>query len=170
MEFMVATVQPSLQTRRSLLSRMKDWQDRESWQQFYDTYSNLIYGVALGAGLSHEEAEEVLQETVLTVAKKLKANGTEKPAFTYDPEHGSFKSWLLHTTRWRINDEFRKRGPLARRVVNRDSQTDRTPAEAQIPDPSVNGLEAKWDHEWKETLHEAALERVKRTVKAKHYQ
>src|SRR5262249_32589951 len=121
-------------------------------------------------GLSHEEAEEVLQETVLTVAKKLKANGTEKPAFTYDPEHGSFKSWLLHTTRWRINDQFRKRGPLARRVVNRDSQTDKTPVEAQIPDPSVNGLEAKWDHEWKETLHEAALERVKRTVKAKHYQ
>jgi RNA polymerase sigma-70 factor (ECF subfamily) len=163
-------IQPWLKTRRSLLSRIKDWQDRESWQQFYDTYSNLIYGVALSAGLSHQEAEEVLQETVLTVAKKLRANGMEKPAFTYDPELGSFKSWLLHTTRWRINDQFRKRVPLVRKADNRDSQTDRTSTEDQIPDPNANGWEAKWDQEWKLTLHEAALERVKHTVKAKHYQ
>jgi len=149
---------------------MKDWQDRDSWQQFYDTYSNLIYGVALGAGLSREEAEEVLQETVLTVAKKLRANGAEKPEFTYDPEIGSFKSWLLHTTRWRINDQFRKRGLLVHRAANRDSRTNRTPTEAQIPDPSGDGLEARWDREWKQTLHEAALERVKRSVNAKHYQ
>jgi RNA polymerase sigma-70 factor (ECF subfamily) len=167
---MAIRIQPSLQTRRSLLSRIKDWQDRESWQQFYDTYSNLIYGVALAAGLSHQEAEEVLQETVLTVAKKLRANGVEKPAFTYDPELGSFKSWLLHTTRWRITDQFRKRVPLFRKAANYDSPTDRTPTEAQIPDPSANGLEANWDQEWKQTLQEAALERVKRTVKAKHYQ
>jgi len=149
---------------------MKDWQDRESWQQFYDTYSNLIFGAAVGAGLSHEEAEEVLQETVLTVAKQLRADGAGKPAFKYDPEIGSFKSWLLHTTRWRIIDQLRKRGPLLRKAANRDSRTDRTPTEAQIPDPGGNGLEAKWDREWKQTLHDAALERVKRSVKAKHYQ
>jgi RNA polymerase sigma factor (sigma-70 family) len=149
---------------------MKDWRDLESWQQFYDTYSGLIYGVAMGAGLSHSEAEEVLQETVFTVARKLKQEGSEKPAFKYDPEVGSFKSWLLHTTRWKINDQFRKRGPLVRKPARRDSRTNRTPTEAQIPDPSSDGLEAKWDQEWKQTLQEAALERVKRSVKAKHYQ
>jgi RNA polymerase sigma-70 factor (ECF subfamily) len=149
---------------------MKDWQDLESWQQFYDIYSGLIYGVAMGAGLSHSEAEEVLQETVLTVAKKLKAAGSEKPEFKYDPATGSFKSWLLHTTRWRIMDQFRKRGPLARKPAKRDTRTDRTPTEAQIPDPSSNNLELEWDRDWKNTLYEAALENVKRKVKAKHYQ
>jgi len=163
-------MKPSIQTRRSLLSRMKDWQDRESWEQFYNTYSNLIYGTALGAGLSHTEAEEVLQETVFTVAKKLKGDGEKKPAFTYDPEIGSFKSWLLHTTHWRINDQFRKRGPLVLKAARRDSRTSRTPTEAKIPDPSSVESEAKWDREYKQTLHEAALERVKHSVKAKHYQ
>ena len=161
--------QPSLKTRRSLLSRIKDWQDRESWQQFYDTYANLIYRTALSAGLSHDEAEEVLQETVLTVAKQLNALGEGKSAFKYNPEKGTFKSWLLHTTHWRISDQFRKRNPLLLRI-KRDSRTDSTPAEAKIPDPSAEVLEARWDREWKQNLHEAALERVKRRVKAKHYQ
>ena len=149
---------------------MKNWQDRDSWQQFYDTYSSLIYGAAMGAGLSHSEAEEVLQETVLTVAKKMKSDGSERPAFTYDPAMGSFKSWLLHTTRWRINDQFRKRGPLDHKEDKRDSRTDRTPIEAKIPDPSTENLKLEWDRDWKRTLYEAALEKVKGTVKAKQYQ
>lgn len=166
---MPACEQPSIQTRQSLLGRIKDWQDRESWQQFYDTYSNLIYRTALAAGLSHDEAEEVLQETILTVAKKLNPNGEGKPAFIYDPEKGSFKGWLLHTTRWRISDQFRKREPVLP-TMNGDTRTDLTPIEAKIPDPSADALEARWDQEWKQNLHEAALERVKRCVKAKHYQ
>lgn len=149
---------------------MKDWQDRESWELFYNTYSNLIFGTALAAGLSHAEAEEVLQETVFTVAKKLKADGGEKPAFNYDPKLGSFKSWLLHTTHWRINDQFRKRGPLVRKSARRDSRANKTPTEAQIPDLSSDRLEARWDRDWKLTLQEAAMEKVKRSVKAKHYQ
>ena len=169
MNVLSACEQPSIQTRQTLLSRIKDWQDRESWQQFYDTYSNLIYRTALASGLSHDEAEEVLQETVLTVAKQLNVDGEGKSAFKYNPEKGSFKSWLLHTTRWRISDQFRKRNPRLVRIT-RDSRTDSTPAEAKIPDPSADALEARWDREWKQNLHEAALERVKRCVKAKHYQ
>jgi RNA polymerase sigma factor (sigma-70 family) len=149
---------------------MKNWQDRDSWQQFYDTYANLIFGTALSAGLSHGEAEEVLQETVFTVARNLKADGAEEPAFKYDPAKGSFKGWLLNTTRWRIRDQFRKRGPLVRNAAKRDSRTNRTPTEAQIPDPAGNGLDAKWEQEYRQTVHEAALDRVKRSVKAKHYQ
>src|ERR1051326_2345349 len=160
---------PSIQTRQSLLSRIKDWQDRESWQQFYDTYSNLIYRTALGAGLSHDEAEEGLQETVLTGAQKLSRNGAGKSTFKYDPAKGSVKSWFPHTTRWRIGDQFRKRGPMFFKI-KRDSRTNATPTEAKIPDPSADGLEARWDREWKHNLHQAALERVKRSVKAKHYQ
>ena len=166
---MITTAQPSLLTRRSLLSRIKDWQDRDSWQQFYDTYSHLIFRAALASGLSHQEAEEVLQETVLTVAKKMKADGAQKPVFTYDPAKGSFKSWLLHTTRWRIYDQLRKRGLLVFRA-RRDTRTATTSTEARIPDPNGEQLDAKWDREWKENLQEAALERVKRSVKAKHYQ
>jgi len=166
---MGARAQPSLKTRRSLLSRIKDWDDRDGWQQFYDTYSHLIFGAALNAGLNHQEAEEVLQETVLTVAKKLRADTGQEPAFKYDPAKGSFKSFLLHTTRWKITDQFRKRGPLARKPARRDTRTNRTPTEARIPDPN-NDFEIKFDQDYRLTIQEAALERVKHSVKARQYQ
>ncbi len=57
-----------LPTRRSLLNRLKDWGDQESWQEFFELYSRLIHSVALKAGLTKAEAQEVLQETVITVS------------------------------------------------------------------------------------------------------
>src|SRR6185436_5770132 len=36
----------SLQTRRSLLSRLRDYEDKESWQTFFDRYWRLLYNVA----------------------------------------------------------------------------------------------------------------------------
>src|SRR5262249_13351731 len=40
-------------TRKSLLGRLKDWQDNESCQDFFDTYWKLIYGFAIKRGLTH---------------------------------------------------------------------------------------------------------------------
>ncbi len=54
-------------TRASLLGRLKNWDDQRSWQEFYDTYRHLIYSVASKAGLSDPEAEDVVQETFLSV-------------------------------------------------------------------------------------------------------
>src|SRR5262245_26498265 len=90
-------------TRASLLERLKNWEDKESWREFFAIYWRLIYSTATKAGLSDAEAQDVVQETIITVAKKM-------PGFKYDPAIGSFKSWLLHTTRWKITDQFRKRG------------------------------------------------------------
>ena len=50
-----------LPTRRSLLGRLRNWEDQVSWQAFFDTYWRLIYGVARKAGLTDHEAEEVVQ-------------------------------------------------------------------------------------------------------------
>jgi DNA-directed RNA polymerase specialized sigma24 family protein len=87
-------------TRLSLLSRIKDWEDDQSWREFFDRYWRLIHSAALKAGLSSDEAQEVVQETVLTVAKNI-------GEFRADPKRGHFRAWLLHTVRWRITDQFR---------------------------------------------------------------
>src|SRR5258705_5904182 len=89
-------------TRKSLLGRLKDWNDQESWKVFFDTYWRLIYSAAMKAGLSDVEAQDVVQETVISVFKSM-------PGFDYDPGKGSFKSWLLRLTSWRIVDQLRKR-------------------------------------------------------------
>src|SRR5882724_3887625 len=93
-----------LATRWSLLARLKDWQDAQSWRQFFDTYWKLIYSVAIQAGLSDAEAQDVVQDALLSVAKKI-------GEFKCDPAAGSFKVWLLKLTRWRILNQLKKRMP-----------------------------------------------------------
>jgi len=150
-------------TRRSLLSRLRNWEDQQSWADFVNIYRRLVYGVAIKAGLTDAEAQDVVQETFISVAQKI----TE---FHYDPAIGSFKSWLLHTTRWRICDQFRKRckAPPAR---TRDSPaTDRTATIERIPDPAGLKLEDIWEAEWEKSLFDAAIEKVRHQVKARQYQ
>src|SRR5437867_10362332 len=89
-------------TRQSLLSRLKSWDDQESWREFFDRYWKLIYGVALKSGLTPSEAQDVVQETLIAVCKNIKE-------FKADPAFGSFKAWLLKLTRWRILDQVKKR-------------------------------------------------------------
>jgi RNA polymerase sigma factor (sigma-70 family) len=153
-----------LPTRSSLLRRLKCWDDRESWQAFFDTYWKLIYSVARKAGLSDTEAQDVVQETVVTVAKKM-------PDFSYDRSLGSFKGWLLNITRWRIADALRKRPPAGRFVhsANPDA-TARTSTVEAIPDPREDILADLWDAEWEHHLMQVALQRIKRQVNPRHYQ
>src|SRR3954467_10863692 len=93
-----------LETRRSLITRLKNWDDQESWREFFQTYWKLIYSVALKSGLTDFEAEDVVQETVLSIAKTM-------PIYRYDREKCRFKTWLMRMTRMRVIDQFRKRGP-----------------------------------------------------------
>ena len=89
-------------TRASLLSRLKHSDDSESWRVCFETYWKLIFNAARRAGLTETEAEDVVQETLLTVARSIQT-------FQYDKNRGSFKGWLLKTTAWRVQDQFRKR-------------------------------------------------------------
>jgi len=60
-----------LVTRRSLVERLADWRDQKNWQEFFETYWKLIYSVAVKAGLTDSEAQDVVQETIITVAKRV---------------------------------------------------------------------------------------------------
>ena len=102
-------------TPKSLLGRLKDWEDNQSWRLFFDTYWKLIYGFAMGRGLSHEEAQEVVQETVVAVARNI-------GKFDYDPEVCRFKTWLLSVTRSTIANQFsrRARRPSSAAIVPPD--------------------------------------------------
>lgn len=152
-----------LPTRASLLLKLKDWRDQISWQRFFDTYWSLIYSVARRAGLSDSEAQEVVQATLIDVAKKM-------PGFNYDPGLGEFKGWLLTLTRWRVLDQFRqrKRLPGAALEANDEPAGDGDPD--QIIDSAGNALEALWEAEWQQTVLDAAVANVKRRVDPQNYQ
>lgn len=159
-------------TRHSLLQRLKDWGDQTSWQDFFDTYWRLIYNVAVKAGLSDAEAQEVVQETVIAVARNI-------GEFKTDPARGSFSAWLMQLTRWRIADQWRKRAKVGSAAfvssagVTPALLTDDTQATGpmeRVPDPAGVPLEAVWREEWAKHAMDAALERVKRQVSARQFQ
>jgi RNA polymerase sigma-70 factor (ECF subfamily) len=153
-----------LVTRRSLVERLADWRDQKNWQEFFETYWKLIYSVAIKAGLTDSEAQDVVQETIITVAKRV-------DGLKYDPALGSFKGWLLHITRWRITDQFRKREPADATTPKRKrGDTSRTATIERAADPAGFDLEAAWDTEWKDNLIAAAVARVKQKVDGKQYQ
>jgi len=158
-------------TRMSLIERLADWEDQRSWDDFYRTYWRLIYGVSVKSGLSPDEGFDVVQETVLTVAKQWKKGQR------FDPAKGSFKSWLMNITRWRIADQMRKkqRNPAAmnqsggfgdpEEEARRTATIDRLAGE-----DGAETLERLWENEWRYNLSEVAIERVKKQVSPKQFQ
>ncbi|MBA3650982.1 MAG: sigma-70 family RNA polymerase sigma factor [Chthoniobacterales bacterium] len=162
---MPATRSEFLVTRRSLVDRLGDWNDGKRWQQFFDSYWKLIHRAARKAGLTENEAQEVVQETLITVAKRI-------DRLAYDPKLGSFKGWLLNITRWRIADQFRKRKKAGEQNARtrRGDESRMTATIERIADPAGFDLDAAWEEEWRENLREAATARVKNKVSAKQYQ
>lgn len=155
-------------TRWTLIRRLKDWDDQEGWREFFDTYWKLIYSAAIRSGLRPAEAQEVVQETVVSVCKSIKD-------FQANPGRGSFKGWLLNLTRWRIIDQARKRKAEGLRPTRRsggegDSDEASTATTERIPDPAGNSLDTMWESEWKKNLVDVALKRLEQQINAKHYQ
>ncbi|MDB6037202.1 MAG: polymerase, sigma-24 subunit, subfamily [Verrucomicrobiales bacterium] len=150
-------------TRQSLLSRLRDLGDEESWQDFFNTYWRLIYNTASKAGLSDVEAQDVVQETVIAVSKSI-------TDFRYDRERGSFKGWLLNQTKWRIADELRLRRRHRRDCAEISPGSGDDELILELPDPQGLEIEKIWDKEWDSNLLETALERVKGRVHPKHFQ
>ena len=151
-------------TRSSLVRRLRNWDDHGSWQVFFDTYWKLMYTVATKAGLSETEARDVVQETLVAVAKQMRSGG-------YDHTKSSFKNWLCLITRRRIVDHFRKRTDSKLHPMPQSSEeTTRTDIIARVPDPDSLEPDAVWEEEWQRNLLDAAIERVKQQVTAKQYQ
>jgi len=160
---MVRKPEALIPTRYSLLSRLYNWDDQESWKEFFETYWRLIYAVAIKAGLSEQEAQDVVQETVICVAKEIQN-------FKKDRTFGSFKGWLRNITRWRIGDQFRKRSLALVKEPRIDYDSNSIAPLEDIADSAASPLEAEWDQEWRQNLFDVAVERVKRRVKEEHYQ
>jgi RNA polymerase sigma-70 factor (ECF subfamily) len=150
-------------TRATLIQRLKDWQDQSSWQDFFDTYWKLIYGVAIKGGLTATEAQDVVQETMIAVARHM-------PSFKYDPALGSFKTWLLKMTRWRITDQLRKRGPFVGYRPSAEDTATGTWVTDKVVDPTGRDLDALWDAEWEKNLYDSAIAKVKRRLDPQKFQ
>jgi len=103
--------------------------DQEALGPLHARYASLVFGVA-ARSLDAAAAEEIVQETFLTVWRK---------ADTFDPERGAFRPWLLRIAHLRVANELRRRG--RRPAVMPDPEGGRL---AAVPDGSPEPDEAAW--------------------------
>lgn len=151
-----------LPTRRSLLSKLKNWDQQDAWREFFNTYWRLLYDVARKAGLDDQHAQDAVQETLVSVAAEL-------PGFRYDAKVGSFKSWLRTIARRRIADQLRKRY-VRREGDHVDGALTQIQEEIEGTCEDTPLLDTVWDEQWRTHVMDAAMARVKRNVRAAHYQ
>ena len=81
-----------LETRASLLLKIRDPRNKEAWREFIDLYQPMIAAVARKFGLQAADAEELSQTVLVTVLQKqeqYKPNG----------QAGSFRRWLATVAR-----------------------------------------------------------------------
>jgi RNA polymerase sigma-70 factor (ECF subfamily) len=154
-----ANQDPLLATRQSLIARLSNWEEQGKWQEFFETYWRLIYSVAMRAGLRDDEAQEVVQETCIAVAKNVSR---------YDKRAGPFKAWLLQMTRWRITDQQRRRAK--NRAQRREDDTRDTGTLDRLPGKGEAEFQGMWEEEWQNHVLDVALARLKRKVDPKHFQ
>ncbi len=95
-------VHESSSTSASLLKRIRSTDDHAAWREFVQRYWRLVWWFGRSAGLSEQDAEEVVQEVFIDVARVA-------VSLEYEREKGRFRGMLQVIARRRIIDRFRKR-------------------------------------------------------------
>jgi RNA polymerase sigma-70 factor (ECF subfamily) len=137
----------SQSTRPSLLVRLRDAQDAESWQTFVDVYAPLIYRFCRQRGLQDADAADVGQEVLAQVAHSIRT-------FDYQPERGRFRDWLGIVTRGKLARWREKRDRVADPVGGGDSRD--LLGGAAAPEADMD-----WNAEFNAYLLQVALGRIR---------
>lgn len=77
-----------VETSESLLQRLRCCEAHEAWKEFYEVYWGAILRYARKLGLTVQQSEDVLQETMVVLMRIL-------PGFSYDRGRGRFRNFLL---------------------------------------------------------------------------
>ena len=151
---------PLLETRSSLINRLKATINGESWEVFFNTYWELIYNVARRKGLSEADSQDIVQETILKVHKSL-------DRFQYNRDRGSFKGWLRTITRSRLVEHYKKK---QRQPPTQQPREDEDDPLVNLADPQGPELDRIWSEEWSRSLIQRSLTFLKQQVSLKQYQ
>jgi RNA polymerase sigma-70 factor (ECF subfamily) len=147
-------MQPSPETRPSLLVRIRDAQDGPAWGLFVEVYAPLIHGYLRKRGLQDADAADVTQEVLRRVAQAIRR-------FEYDPHRGAFRGWLFTVVRnqWRTFLERKHEQGSG------DSATMQLLLEQPAPED-----DSSWDTEYQRRLFRWAARKVQADVNESTWQ
>ena len=137
-----------METRASLLLRIRDPKDGLAWSEFVRLYAPLLHSYGMKNRLQDSDAADLTQDALRLVFRAA-------PEFRYDPAKGSFRGWLFTIAR----NEIRK---FITRKAHRERGTgDSDMRQILEEQPDVQPDEGEWDREYQLTLFHWAAERVK---------
>jgi RNA polymerase sigma-70 factor (ECF subfamily) len=144
-----------MDTRVSLLERLREGTDAVAWQDFFDQYWRSMYVFAKRCGCSDNTAEEVVEEAVFSVYEK-------RGDFSYDPSRGRFRNWLFTIVRQKLA-LTRRRKASEQHALEQAGRDGRYDGEAALP-------EAEMENAFENALLIALLDVVRQEVSPETYQ
>ena len=139
-------------TNVSLLETLRGGQNQRAWAEFFEGYAPLLLMFARRLGLSHADAGDAVQETLVAVYTAFR----DMPV-PFDRSKSRFKTWLRGVAAHKVRDIQRRRargGPsrTQRAVEERD---------AVVEGPDVDKA---FEVEWQRNVLSRALTQVAREI------
>jgi RNA polymerase sigma-70 factor (ECF subfamily) len=145
-------------TSISLLNRLRLNPDEDSWKRFVDVYAPLIRGWLRRYDVTQEDAEDLAQEVMTAVVRKL-------PDFEHNQQRGAFRNWLRTVTVNQLRALWRAR--QGREAGTGDSNVARMLDQLEDPDSILSRL---WDQQHDHHVARRLMELVQPQFEAKTWQ
>jgi RNA polymerase sigma-70 factor (ECF subfamily) len=134
-----------METRASLIERVRDNADTSAWGEFFSVYQPLLLAYVRHRGVSEQDAADVVQDVFAKLTGAL-------ARFEFDARRGRFRTWLWRVTHNALAD-------WARRREVRD-RAERGWADEYRPDDDEKSS-AEWDRLYRRRILDTVLERVR---------
>ena len=144
-------------TTSTILERLRDFDDRDMWQQFAARFHRPLAAFVGRFGLNPDEVEDVVQETLLAFSGAYRRG-------KYARASGRLSSWLFGIAYRQAVNAQRKRAQAGARIADVGGQTsffDRVPDESEA--------QTAWDADWEQATLETCLARVRGEVAENTY-
>jgi RNA polymerase sigma-70 factor (ECF subfamily) len=136
-------------TSTSLLDGLLDPQNDRVWTEFFERYGPIVHAFARKLGLRDHEAEDAVQETMVTFVTKYREGA-------YDREKGRLRSWLCGLAHHKILHLHDRR---QRRERQAGGPSRRSPSLESIPDS--NDAAEIWEAEWRHAVVRHCLDLIR---------
>ncbi|MBI2514349.1 MAG: sigma-70 family RNA polymerase sigma factor [Opitutae bacterium] len=142
-----------IDTNETLLDRVKCADAHDAWREFFHAYGAVILRYAQKLGLDEHRAEEVLQETMVTLMRQL-------PEFDYDRGRGRFRNYLLTIVHRKSLAAMRRaKGEPAVSLDSEDPWGQRALHDV-LPAETLRAAQHAAEERWREATMEDALARL----------
>ena len=136
----------SVKTDILLLEGIRN-QEEDEWSKFYDRYALVVYNFARKLGCSPEMAEDILQDSMMTLWRVL-------PRFQYNPKRGKFRSFLFKIAETKIRDTYRRNKRYKPISSNGEYLSSDKDCDREI---GTEVMEYHWDHAFEENILSKAI-------------